>query len=161
MDRADLHLVPMDRAHRRPPRAWKQRFTGEDGAARRSRPRHVVDGGVNDDRVFHQARRGIDVQLALVKRRHIGWQREFAVATEAGAERARGKIKPSGSTQHSESSIARLSSVVLGDGWPNLPRKCQPNTSLRSGEIKDSAVFSEEQRDVSGFVARMASGRLG
>jgi hypothetical protein len=56
-------------------------------------------------------------------------------------------------TQHSDSSLA-LSSVALGDGWPNLPPKCQPNTSLRSREIKDSAVFSEEQPDVSG-VARM------
>ena len=46
--------------------------------------------------------------------------------------------------------------ATLGDGWPNLPRKCQPNTSLRSGEIKHFAVFSERQPDISGFVPRMA-----
>jgi len=46
--------------------------------------------------------------------------------------------------------------VALGDGWPNLPRKCQPKTSLRSGEIKDFAVFSVRQPDISGFVPRMA-----
>ena len=46
--------------------------------------------------------------------------------------------------------------VALGDGWPNLPRKCQPKTSLLSGEIKDFAVFSVRQPDISGFVPRMA-----
>jgi hypothetical protein len=52
-------------------------------------------------------------------------------------------------------SFQRLAVIALCHGWPNLPRKCQLNTSLRSAEIKDFAVFSERQPG-SGFVPRMA-----
>ena len=53
-------------------------------------------------------------------------------------------------------SFVSVGGVALGDGWPNLPRKCQPKTSLPSEEIKDFAVFSVRQPDISGFVPRMA-----
>jgi hypothetical protein len=50
---------------------------------------------------------------------------------------------------------------AFGAGWPNPPRKCQPNASLRLGEIKHSAVFSERQPETTGFVARSRAEVIG
>ena len=61
-----------------------------------------------------------------------------------------------GGRSSTSANFQRLAVVTLGDGWPNLPRKCQPNSSLRSREIKDFAVFSGRQPDISGFVSWMA-----